>query len=302
MNFSTPFIRRPVATFLLALGLLLSGIVASASSPSPPCPSVDIPTIVVFAGRPGADPETMAASIAAPLERRLGEIPGVTEITSTSSIGSTSIVIQFDIGRDIEGAAARRPGRHQRRLRRPARDLPTRPYYRKFNPADAPILTLALTSDTLSAAQVYDAADTILAQRLSPAGRREPGHRQRRREARRPRPPRPRPPYAPPASAARTSTPPSATPTSTAPSAASPGPERAETLSAQRPDHPGRATTPAWSSNPRTAPPSASRDVAERASTASPTPGSPPGRASSPPSCSTSPRPPAPTSSTRSTA
>ena len=105
MTISEPFIRRPVATMLLALGILLAGLSAVRFLPVAPLPSVDIPTIVVFAGRPGADPETMAASIAAPLERRLGEIPGVTEITSTSSTGSTSIVIQFDIDRDIEGAA-----------------------------------------------------------------------------------------------------------------------------------------------------------------------------------------------------
>ncbi len=167
MGFSAPFIRRPVATMLLALGLLLAGIVAYRFLPISPLPSVDIPTIVVFAGRPGADPETMATSIAAPLERRLGEIAGVTEITSTSAIGSTSIVIQFDIDRDIEGAAHDVQAAINAATSDLPSDLPTRPYYRKFNPADAPILTLSLTSPTLSAAQVYDAADTILAQRLS---------------------------------------------------------------------------------------------------------------------------------------
>src|SRR5262250_1183648 len=100
MNFSAPFIVRPVATILLSLGLLLSGIVAYQFLPISALPSVDIPTIVVIAQRPGADPETMANSIAAPLERRLGEIAGVTEITSTSSIGNSSIVIQFDLNRD----------------------------------------------------------------------------------------------------------------------------------------------------------------------------------------------------------
>ena len=123
MNFSAPFIRRPVATILLALGILLTGIVAVRFLPVAPLPSVDIPTIVVFAGRPGADPETMAASIAAPLERRLGEIPGVSELTSTSSTGSTSIVIQFDIDRDLEGAA------HdvQAAINAATTDLPSRP-------------------------------------------------------------------------------------------------------------------------------------------------------------------------------
>jgi len=167
MNISAPFIHRPVATFLLALGLLLTGIVAVRFLPVAPLPSVDIPTIVVFAARPGADPETMAASIAAPLERRLGEIPGVTEITSTSSTGSTSIVVQFDIDRPIEGAAHDVQAAINAAYSDLPPDLPTRPYYRKFNPAEAPILTLSLTSDVLSTAQVYDAADTILAQRLS---------------------------------------------------------------------------------------------------------------------------------------
>ena len=167
MNVSAPFIARPVATMLLAIGILLTGIVAVRFLPVAPLPSVDIPTIVVFAGRPGADPETMAASIAAPLERRLGEIPGVTEITSTSSTGSTSIVIQFDIDRPIEGAAHDVQAAINAAYTDLPSDLPTRPYYRKFNPAEAPIMTLSLTSDSLSAAQVYDAADTILAQRLS---------------------------------------------------------------------------------------------------------------------------------------
>ena len=167
MNLSEPFIRRPVATILLAIGLLLCGLVAARFLPVAALPSVDIPTIVVFAGRPGADPETMAASIAAPLERRLGEIPGVTEITSTSSTGSTSIVVQFDIDRPIEGAASDVQAAINAAYADLPSDLPTRPYYRKFNPAEAPILTLSLTSDTLGTAQVYDAADTILAQRLA---------------------------------------------------------------------------------------------------------------------------------------
>ena len=167
MNISAPFIHRPVATALLAVGLLISGIVGVRFLPVAPLPSVDIPTIVVFAGRPGADPETMAASIAAPLERRLGEIPGVTEITSTSSTGSTSIVVQFDIDRPIESAANDVQAAINAAYDDLPSDLPTRPYYRKFNPAEAPVLTLSLTSDTVSTAQLYDAADTILAQRLS---------------------------------------------------------------------------------------------------------------------------------------
>ena len=167
MNVSAPFIHRPVATALLAIGLLIAGFVGVRFLPVAPLPSVDIPTIVVFAGRPGADPETMAASIAAPLERRLGEIPGVTEITSTSSTGSTSIVVQFDVDRPIEGAANDVQAAINAAYDDLPSDLPTRPYYRKFNPAEAPVLTLSLTSDTVSTAQLYDAADTILAQRLS---------------------------------------------------------------------------------------------------------------------------------------
>ena len=167
MNFSTLFIARPVATMLLAFGLFLSGVVAYWFLPVAALPRVDIPTIVVFAGRPGADPETMAASVAAPLERRLGEIAGVTELTSTSTIGNTSIVIQFDISRDINGAAADVMAAINAAATDLPTDLPRRPYYRKFNPAAAPILALALSSDTLSMAQIYDAVDTVLAQRLS---------------------------------------------------------------------------------------------------------------------------------------
>ena len=130
-------------------------------------PSIDIPTIVVLASRPGADPETMANSVTAPLERRLGEISGVSEITSTSSVGAASIVIQFDIDRDIDGAAHDVQAAINAATADLPSDLPTRPYYRKFNPADAPIMTIALSSDTLSVAQIYDAADSILGQRLS---------------------------------------------------------------------------------------------------------------------------------------
>ncbi len=167
MNFSAIFIRRPIATLLLAVGLLLSGAVAYRFLPVSPLPSIDIPTIVVFAGRPGADPETMATSIAAPLERHLGVIGGVTEITSISSTGSVSIIIQFDIARGIEGAAHDVQAALNAATADLPSDLPTRPYFRKFNPADAPIMTIALTSDTLPTAQVYDAADTILGQRLA---------------------------------------------------------------------------------------------------------------------------------------
>ena len=167
MNFSAPFIRRPVATILLAIGLLIAGGVAYDFLPVAPLPSVDIPFIVVFANRPGADPETMATSIAAPLERRLGEIAGVDELTSTSSVGSTSIVMEFDINRSIEGAAHDVQAAINAATTDLPSDLPVWPTYRKFNPAAAPIMTLSLTSATLTPAQVYDAADTILGQRLS---------------------------------------------------------------------------------------------------------------------------------------
>ena len=167
MNFSAPFIRRPVATTLLAVGIMLAGAVAYRFLPVASLPSVDIPTIVVFASRPGADPETMAFSISAPLERHLGEIPGVTDINSTSSQGSTSIVVQFDVNRDIDGAAHDVQAAVNAATADLPGDLPTRPYYRKFNPADAPVLTISLTSDTLPTAQLYDTADTVLGQRLS---------------------------------------------------------------------------------------------------------------------------------------
>ncbi len=166
-GFSAAFIMRPVATILLAVGLLITGGVAYGFLPISPLPSVEIPFIVVFAGRPGADPQTMATSIASPLERRLGEIAGVNELTSVSATGSTSIVLEFDVSRNIEGAAHDVQAAINAATSDLPSDLPVRPYYRKFNPAEAPIMTIALTSQTLSPAQVYDAADTILAQRLS---------------------------------------------------------------------------------------------------------------------------------------
>ncbi len=167
MGFSAPFILRPVATTLLAIGILISGVVAYRFLPVAALPSVDIPTIVVFAQRPGADPETMANSVAAPLERRLGEISGVTELTSISSVGASSVLVQFDIDRDINGAAHDVQAAINAAITDLPSDLPIRPFYRKFNPASAPVMTLALSSSTLSTAQIYDAADSILGQRLS---------------------------------------------------------------------------------------------------------------------------------------
>jgi multidrug efflux pump len=167
MNISGPFIRRPVATTLLTVGLALAGILAFRFLPVSPLPQVDFPTISVTANLPGAESETMATSVAAPLERQFGRIAGVTEMTSTSFRGTTSITLQFDLNRDINGAA-----RDVQAAINAARsylppNLPSNPNYRKVNPADAPILILALTSDTAGRAKMYDAASTILAQKLS---------------------------------------------------------------------------------------------------------------------------------------
>jgi hydrophobe/amphiphile efflux-1 (HAE1) family protein len=170
MNFagvSAPFIRRPVATTLLAIGLFLTGAVAYRFLPVASMPTVEFPTINVTASRPGADPEIMAATVAAPLERRLGEIAGVTEITSRSSLGTTRITIQFDLARNIEGAARDVQAAINAAATDLPADLPARPTFRKSNPAALPILILALTSKTLPPSALYDAADTVIAQRLS---------------------------------------------------------------------------------------------------------------------------------------
>ncbi|MET0520291.1 MAG: efflux RND transporter permease subunit, partial [Burkholderiaceae bacterium] len=167
MNISAPFIARPVATTLITIGLALAGILGFQLLPIAPLPQMDFPTISVSASLPGAAPETMAATVATPLERALGSIAGVNEITSRSSLGSANITLQFDLGRDINGAA-----RDVQAAINAARTLlpsgmPSNPSYRKVNPADSPIMILALTSPTLSRGQMYDAASTVLAQRLS---------------------------------------------------------------------------------------------------------------------------------------
>jgi multidrug efflux pump len=167
MNFSGPFIRRPIGTTLIAIGLFLVGAVAYAFLPVASLPSVELPTIHVSASRPGADPNVMAATVAAPLERRLGEIAGVTELTSTSSLGASSITVQFDLTRSIEGAARDVQAALNAALSDLPGDMPTLPTFRKMNPAAAPILILALTSKTMPASDIYDAADSIIAQRLS---------------------------------------------------------------------------------------------------------------------------------------
>lgn len=167
MNFPAVFIRRPVATTLITLGIVLSGMIAFHLLPIAPLPQVDFPTIQVSAGLPGADPETMATSVAAPLERQFGRIAGVTEMTSTSFRGTTNITLQFDLDRNIDGAA-----RNVQAAINAARgflppNLPNNPTYRKVNPADAPILLIALQSDLIGTPQLYDVATTIMQQKLS---------------------------------------------------------------------------------------------------------------------------------------
>ena len=167
MNISAIFINRPVATTLLTLGVALSGVMAFMLLPVAPLPQVDFPTISVQASLPGASPETMASTVATPLERSLGSIAGVTELTSSSSLGSTRITMQFDLSRNIDGAARDvQAGLNAARTLLPT-GLPSNPTYRKVNPADAPIIILSLTSASMSRAQMYDAASTILAQKIS---------------------------------------------------------------------------------------------------------------------------------------
>jgi multidrug efflux pump len=167
MNISAPFIHRPVATTLLTIGIALAGAVAFRALPVSPLPQIDFPTISVSTGLPGASPEIMASSVATPLERQFGRIAGITEMTSTSSIGSTNITIQFDLTRNIDGAA-----RDVQAAINAARsylpiNLPSNPTYRKVNPADSPIMVIGLTSSIYDRAKLYDAASSIMAQRIS---------------------------------------------------------------------------------------------------------------------------------------
>jgi len=167
VNLSAPFVARPVATTLLAIGLVLAGAVAFTQLPVSPLPQVDYPTISVQAQLPGASPETMASTVATPLERALGRIAGVTEITSSSSLGSTRITMQFDLNRDINDAATEvQSAINAARSQLPS-GMPNNPTYRKVNPADAPIVVMTLTSDTLTRGQMYDWASTVVAQKLS---------------------------------------------------------------------------------------------------------------------------------------
>jgi len=167
MNISAPFIRRPVATSLLAIGVLIAGILAYTQLPVAPIPQVEYPVISVNAGLPGASPETMASSVATPLERQFGRIAGVNQMTSTSQLGSTSITLQFDLSRNIDAAARDVQAAINASLGQLPANLPTRPNWRKVNPADAPIMILALTSDIVTKPRMYDVADSILAQKLS---------------------------------------------------------------------------------------------------------------------------------------
>src|SRR6201987_6496507 len=167
MNLSAPFIRRPVATTLLTAAIAIAGGIAFNVLPVSPLPQVDFPTISVSAGLPGASAQIMASSVATPLERQFGHIAGVSEMTSSSSLGSTSITLQFDLNRDINGAARDgEAGINAARTYLPS-NLPANPTYRKVNPADAPIMILALTSKIYDRGKLYDAASTVIQQRLS---------------------------------------------------------------------------------------------------------------------------------------
>ena len=167
MNISDSAIERPVATTLLTIALLLAGLLAFLNLPVSPLPEVDFPVIAVGASLPGASPETMASSVATPLERQFGRIAGVNEMTSVSQLGSTGITLQFDLDRDINGAARDvQAAINAARAYLPS-DMPTNPWYYKVNPADSPILILAMTSDALTQDQIYDAADSVISQKLS---------------------------------------------------------------------------------------------------------------------------------------
>jgi multidrug efflux pump len=167
MSISAPFIRRPIGTSLLAAALLLSGILAFFFLPVASLPRVDFPVIGVGASLPGADPQTMASAVATPLERQFGRISGVNQMTSSSQLGSTGIALQFDLDRNIDAAARDvQASINAARSQLPA-NLPSNPSYRKANPADAPIFLIALTSDTMTVPQMYDAADSVLAQKVA---------------------------------------------------------------------------------------------------------------------------------------
>jgi multidrug efflux pump len=166
-NFSAPFIRRPIATSLVTIAIFLSGVLAFRYLPVAPLPQVDLPTIGVGASLPGASPETMASSVATPLERQFGRIAGVTQMTSSSTLGNTGIALQFDLNRDINAAARDVEASINAARSQLPGDLPSQPTYRKVNSADSPILLLSLTSDTIPIGEIYDASDSFLAQKIS---------------------------------------------------------------------------------------------------------------------------------------
>src|ERR1700732_240172 len=170
MNISEPFIRKPVATTLLVAAILLAGLAAYRLLPVSPLPQVEFPTVSVNAGLPGASPETMASSVATPLERQFGHIASVTEMSSSSSLGSTSLTLQFDLDRDIDAAARDVQAAINAARGNLPTNLPNNPSYRKVNPADSPIFMLALTSPDLTRGQMYDVASTVMAQKLSQVG------------------------------------------------------------------------------------------------------------------------------------
>ncbi len=167
VHFSAPFIKRPVATFLLSSAIILAGAVAYVLLPVSSLPQVEYPTISVNASLPGADPETMASAVATPLERQFSKIAGINQMTSNSQTGSASVTMQFDLNRDVNGAARDVQAAINAAQSQLPANLPSNPTYRKINPSDSPILMLALTSDTLSVPQLYDAADSILAQKIA---------------------------------------------------------------------------------------------------------------------------------------
>jgi multidrug efflux pump len=170
MNFSETFIRNSVGTTLLTIALALAGIVAFRALPVAPLPAVDFPTIQIQAGLPGASPETMASSVATPLERQFGHIASLSEMTSTSTLGQTTIVLQFDLDRNIDAAARDVQAAINAASSYLPANLPSKPTYRKVNPADPPIMIMALTSDVKKPGEIYDAADSILQQKLSQIG------------------------------------------------------------------------------------------------------------------------------------
>src|SRR5262249_50346954 len=167
MSISTPFIQRPIATSLLMAAILLAGIIAYPALPIAPLPQVDFPTIVVSANLPGASPETMASSVATPLERQFAQVAGVTQMTSSSAFGLTTITLQFDLNRNIDGAAQDIQAAIIAASGQLPRNLPNPPIFRKVNSADSPILIIAVASDTLPVTEVHDHADNILAQQIS---------------------------------------------------------------------------------------------------------------------------------------